>query len=190
MTELKVSSNSVHPSAYSLSQAQVQITERSSGKVRLLCRSPTFLQDNYVKTMKAKNKSFSIRAMLGLNSSGQVGSTMGQTSSMERQVARWDVSSRATLDVSKQLDDKAEGALWHYNHNDAVFGRTKGWTFDTEHLPSALFTFTNVMPRVQVKVDVFWSSDIDSAHTGFPFGVKDRSPFSQILFISFRSLST
>ena len=81
--------------------------------------------------------------------------------------------------MSTQL--KAEGALWHYNHNDAVFEHTKGWDFDTEHLPSALFTFTKVMPQVQVKVDMFWSSDIGS---GFPFGlreVKEKSVFANFI---------
>ena len=175
MTELEVSSNSVHSSAYYLlSLAQVQITACSSGKVMLLSRSPKSLraEGNSAKTTNAKNKSFSIGAMLGLNPSGQVGFTTGQMSSMERQVARWDVSSRRTTEVSEkktQLDDKADGALWHYNHNDTVFGRTKGWTFDTEHLPSALFTFSKVKPRVHVKAVVFWSSDTNSARMGFPF---------------------
>jgi hypothetical protein len=174
MTRLEVSSNPVHRSAYLLSLAQVQITACSSGKVALLNRSPISLhaEGNSAKTTNTKNKSLSIGAMLNLNPSGQVGFTMGQTSSTERQVARWDVSSCITAEASEkktQVDYKADGALWHYNHNDAVFGRTKGWTFDTEHRPSALFTFGKVKPRVQVKVVVFWSSDIDSAHTGFPF---------------------
>ena len=174
MTELEVSSNSLHQSAYLLSLAQVQVTACSSSEVALLNRSPRSLRagGNSVKTTNAKNKSFSIGAMLGLNSSGQVGFTTGQASSTERQVERWDVSSRRTTEVcgkKTQLDDKADGALWHYNHNDAVFGRTKGWSFDTEHLPFALFTFGQVKPRVQVKVVVFWSSDIDPTYTRFPF---------------------
>ena len=181
MTELEVSSNSLRRSDYLLSLAQVQITACSSGEVPLLNRSPISLcaEGNSAKMTNSKNKSLNVGAILGIKPSGQVGFTMGQTSSMEKQVARWDVLSRKTVEASTQGDDKTDGALWHYNHNDAIFGRTKGWTFDTEHRPSALFGFGKVKPRVQVKVVVFWSSDIDPARTGFPFRwrrVKEQMP--------------
>ena len=44
---------------------------------------------------------------------------MNQTSSTEKQVARWHVSSRRTVEASgvkTRVDDKADDALWHYNH--------------------------------------------------------------------------
>ena len=170
-TKLEFSSYSPHQSAYLLSLAQVQITACSSGNVTLLEQSPISLraEGNSAKTTNTKNKSLGIEAILGINPSGQVGFTMGQTSSTEKQVARWDVFSRSTVETSGK---KAQvDALWHYNHNDAIFQPTKGWSqaFEAEYRPSALFTFGEIKPRVQVKIVAFWSSGIDPAHTGFPF---------------------
>ena len=98
MTELEVSSNSLRRSDYLLSLAQVQITACSSGEVPLLNRSPISLcaEGNSAKMTNSKNKSLNVGAILGIKPSGQVGLTMGQMSSMEKQEARWDVS-RAKL---------------------------------------------------------------------------------------------
>ena len=75
MTELEVSSNSLHRSDYLLSLAQVQITACSSGEVALLNRSPISLcvEGNSAKMTNSKNKLLNIGAILGMNSPGQVG---------------------------------------------------------------------------------------------------------------------
>ena len=171
MTELEVDSNSLHRPDYLLSLAQVEITAYSSDEVPLLKRSPMSLcaEGNSAKMTNSKNKTLNFGAIFGVNPTGQIGFTTGQTSNTEKQVARWDVISSITIKASMQVDDKTNGASWRYIHNDAVFGRMKRSTFDTEHRPSALFGSGKVKPRVQVKVLAVWSSDVDPAHTGFPF---------------------
>ena len=175
MTELEVSSIFVGRPAYLLSLAQVQVTAFSPEPVRLLHRSPQHLRtegDSARRTV-TRNTGFSLGTVLSSSPSVQAQYSAGGASGTETGVRRWDVTSWHNIMDKTQLKDESDGAVWKYIHNDAIFGRVEGWSFDHELRPSAVFGFSDAKPEVEVKVTVFWSSEAHAKPTkprdSFPF---------------------
>ena len=189
MTGLEVSSIFVDRPAYLLSLAQVQVMACSPEPVVLLDRSPQHLhtEGDSVKHTVTRNAGFSLGAMLSASPSVQAQYSAGEASGTEKRMRRWDVGSYKILDET-QLEGESDGAVWKYIHNDAIFGRVEGWSFDHELRPSAVFGFSDVKPEVEVQVVAFWSSE---AHTklmkprdSFPFRWR-RAKEQQSVFANF-----
>jgi len=191
MTGLEVSSIFVDRPAYLLSLAQVQMTAYSPEPVVLLHRSPQHLhtEGDSAKRTLTRNTGFSLGTVLGASPSVQAQYSAGGASGTENQMRRWDVASHKIMDVNEtQPKGESDGAVWKYTHNDAIFGRVEGWSFDHELRPSAVFGFSDVKPEVEVQVTVFWSSE---AHTklmkprdSFPFRWR-RAKAQQSVFANF-----
>ena len=164
MTGLEVSSIFVDDRpAYFLSLAQVQVSACSPEPVILLHRSPQHLrtEGDSAKRTVTRNTGFSFGTVLGASPSVQAEYSAGGASGTETGMRRWDVTSHKIMDET-QLTGESDGAVWKYTHNDDVFSRVEGWSFDHELRPSAVFGFSDVKPEVEVKVTAFWSSE---AHT-------------------------
>jgi len=191
MTRLEVSSIVVNGPAYLLSLAQVQVTAVSPEPVVLLDRSPQHLrtEGDSAKRTVTRNTGFSLGTVLSASPSVQAQYSAGEASGTEKGLRRWGVASHNIMDET-QLKGESDGAVWKYTHNDAVFGRVEGWSFDHELRPSAVFGPSDIKPEVEVKVTTFWSSEahtqLTKSRDSFPFRLNwRRAKGQQSVFANF-----
>ena len=118
---------------------------------------------DFARMITSTSRGFHHEMALGMNPTLKSGVSTDQTSGVERSTSRWNIASHPDTDaVDGDPGMESDIAIWKYVHNDAIFHRVEGWTFDRDICPSVTFWFKRIKTDVQVEITAFWSSKHDA----------------------------
>ena len=154
--------------AYSLLQAEVQMTACSTEKIVLALYTPLPVHLDGDSKKKTTNKTLSggvgASFVAPHNPAGMTGITAGGTQT-EEIAGRWGIYPRdlSSTDHPVHLMDETyhfvDGKYWQYIPNDAYFDNVETATFVDSNSPSGVFRMKERAPtKVEIKVISFWET--------------------------------